>query len=146
MIIQQDHSLRDKNIPLHYRFVDVPPFLLLLYNLVFIVMRLNEDISRLKSLMGIDESAYMKRRVPMNELSHAFQDALNYATIQLHSKKSRGESTPLSNFANSVISMTIDDIHPYLISNREEFPYNEVYQYLVDTFKDQIILTYEMNI
>ena len=108
-------------------------------------MNLQEQTNRIKQMMGIDESVFLKRRVSMNELSHAFKDALNYATLQLHSKKSRGESTPLPSFANSVISMTIDEIHPYLISDREEFPYNEVYQYLADTFKDQIISTYEMN-
>ena len=33
MIIHQVRSFRDKYNPLHYRFVDVPPFTLLLYNL-----------------------------------------------------------------------------------------------------------------
>lgn len=108
-------------------------------------MNLHEQTDRIKQMMGITESVFLKRRVSMNELSHAFDDALNYATLQLHSQKRRGQSTPLSTYASSVITMTIDEIHPQLISDRDGFPYDEVFQYLSDTFKDQIISTYEMN-
>lgn len=108
-------------------------------------MNLQEQTNRIKQMMGITESVFLKRRVSMNELSHAFKDALNYATLQLQSQKSRGQSIPLSNYARAVISMIIDDIHPQLINHRDDFPYDEVFQYLADTFKDQIISTYEMN-
>lgn len=109
-------------------------------------MNLHEETNRIKQIMGIDESTYMKRRVPMNELSHAFKDSLNYAALQLQSQKSRGQSMSLANFANSVISMTIDEIHPYLIANTEDFPYSEIYKFIADEFQEPIRTTYNNNI
>ena len=109
-------------------------------------MNLQEQTNRIKQMMGIDESTFLKRRVPMNEFSHAFDDALNYAAIQLQSQKSRGQSMSLGAFANSVISMTIDEIHPYLIANKEDFPYDEVYRYIANEFQEPIITMYNNNI
>jgi len=109
-------------------------------------MNLQEQTNRIKKMMGITESAFLKRRVSMNELSHAFDDALNYATLQLHSQQKRGQSMPLSTYASSVISMTIDEIHPQLIADKEDFPYDEVYNFIAIEYQEPIITTYNHHI
>ncbi len=105
-------------------------------------MNLQENISRIKQMMGITESAFLKRRVSMRDLSQAFEDSLNYATLQLQSQKSRGQSMSLGSFAGNVISMTIDEIHPQLIANKEDFPYDEVYNFIAIEYQEPIITTY----
>ena len=105
-------------------------------------MNLQEQTNRIKQMMGINENTFLKRRVSMHELSQAFEDSLNYATLQLQSQKSRGQSMSLGSFAGNVISMTIDEIHPQLIANKEDFPYDEVYNFIAIEYQEPIITTY----
>lgn len=105
-------------------------------------MNLHEETNRIKQMMGIYENTFLKRRVSMRELSQAFEEALNYATLQLQSQKSRGQSMSLGSFAGNVISMTIDEIHPQLIADKHEFPYDEVYNFIAIEYQEPIITTY----
>ena len=105
-------------------------------------MNLSEDISRIKTLMNINENMFLKRRVTKDELEHAFQEALEYATV-MYKRKNRKAPITFDNFGESVISLTMDEIHPKLIEDTEDFPYRDIFIFLVDVFYDRILRHYE---
>ena len=90
--------------------------------------------------MLIQESDYLKRRVHPNELEPALVDALNYALI-IFRKKPIPENLEefFNDYADTVISLVIDDIHPKLTEYSTDFPYQEISQYLLERFYPRIL-------
>lgn len=113
-------------------------------------MNLSENIKRLQSLMGLNESVFLKRRVTLKQLDDSFNESLSHWISHVKETMSRRniEKLPPPVFANmihAVISMTIDAIHPELISGREDFPYEEIFQSLTDRYFNQMEQAYNDN-
>ena len=114
---------------------------------IFIIMKstLTEELSRVKSLMGINESPFLRRRFPPEEIQHTIKDALVWATQRWKRHIANGNKTTpvtLKEFAHSVIHIAMDEFHPKLIENLEPFPYNEIFEFLSETFHEQIYEKY----
>ena len=103
-------------------------------------MRLKEDISRIKSLMNINENVYLKRRITPDELENAFNEALDYATVMFTRKGQNPK--PLEVFVHMVLSLTMDELHPKLIEDKEDFPHNEIMDFLKELFLTKIMKRY----
>jgi len=114
---------------------------------IFIFMNLQENIVRIKQMMGLNESVFLKRRVPLKQLDDSFNESLSYWISNTKERIRRGDDRP-ANFGNmihAVISMTIDEIHPELIADREDFPYDEVFNSLTEKYMDQMEQAYNDN-
>lgn len=113
-------------------------------------MNLRENIDRIKQMMGLNESAFLRRRIPPEVLDSIFNEQLSYWISHVKETMSRRniEKLPPPVFANmihAVISWTIDEIHPELIYDREEFPYDEIFQSLTDRYFNQMEQAYNDN-
>ena len=95
-------------------------------------MNLRENIQRV-----IRESLFLKRRVTTEELNDSFEEALDYAT-EIYKRGEKENPVSFANFGHSIISMMIDDFHPRLIEDDEDFPYKEIFKYLENMFMDRI--------
>jgi len=89
----------------------------------------------------IDESVYLRRRISASEIETAFRDAINYALI-MFKRDPREKKVSLEQFELNVLSLMMDEFHPKLIQDREEFPYDEIKDMLVDLFRDRINARY----
>jgi len=97
-------------------------------------------------MMGLNESVFLKRRVTPKQLDDSFNESLSY-WISNTKARMRYDDRP-ANFGNmihAVISMTIDEIHPELIADREDFPYDEVFDSLTEKYIDQMEQAYDDN-
>jgi hypothetical protein len=113
-------------------------------------MNLQENIDRIKEMMGINESVFLKRRIPTKLLDDSFNESLSYwiSHVKEDMRRRNIEKLPPPVFANmihAVISMTIDTIHPELISGREDFPYDEIFQSLTNRYFNQMEQAYNDN-
>jgi len=110
-------------------------------------MNLRENIDRIKEVMGINESVFLKRRIPIKLSDDSFNESLSYWISNAKETMRRGKLPPpvFANMIHAVISMTIDEIHPELISGREDFPYDEIFQSLTDRYFDQMEQAYNDN-
>lgn len=102
-------------------------------------MNLREDISKIKSIIFIQESIFFKRRVSFQELQEAFADALVWATKIF---KKNNEIPTLDRFSNYIVTIIIDEFHPKLTEHSDEFPYDEITEYLTNFFKERIAIKY----
>lgn len=105
---------------------------------------LTEELSRVKSLMGINESSFLRRRFPPEEIQHTIKDALVWSTQLWKRNIANGnKTTPVTfrQFAHSVISIAMDEFHPKLIEDLD-FPYNEIFEFLSETFHEEIYEKY----
>ena len=107
-------------------------------------MNLRENINRIKEMMGLNESVFLKRRIPIKLLDDSFNESLSYWISNAKETMKRGKLPPpvFANMIHAVISMTIDTI---LISGREYFPYDEIFQSLTDRYFDQMERAYNDN-
>ena len=110
-------------------------------------MNLRENINRIKEVMGINESVFLKRRIPIKVLDVSFNESLSYWISNAKETMKRGKLPPpvFANMIHAVISMTIDAIHPELISGREDFPYDGIFQSLTDRYFNQMEQAYKDN-
>ena len=113
-------------------------------------MNLQEQISRMKSMMGtINESKqlpnFLKRRFTENELDSEFYDALDYAKSLINNTGiySRTERT-LENYIRATISVLIDNIHATLTDTLPQDVqwYETVENALKDYYRDEITKEY----
>lgn len=91
--------------------------------------------------MGINENTFLKRRITSEELNYALQEALEYCTV-MYKRKHTNNVVSLERFVYSVISMTIDEIHPKLIQDLEEFPHWQVFKFILERFREEIYKKY----
>lgn len=106
---------------------------------------LTEELSRVKSLMGINESSFLRRRFPPEEIKATITDALIWATQRWKRHIADGnKTTPVTfkQFATSVISTAIDEFLPTSIEDLEVFPQDEIFEFLSETFHEQIYEKY----
>jgi len=110
-------------------------------------MNLKENINRIKEMMGLNENGFLKRRVSLKQLDDSFNESLSYWILNTQERIKRGDNrTPLlGNMIHAVISMTIDAIHPELIYDREEFPYEDIFHSLTDRYFNQMEQAYKDN-
>lgn len=97
--------------------------------------------------MGLNESSFLKRRVTPKQLDDSFNESLSYWISHTKERMRRGDDRP-ANFGNmihAVISMTIDEIHPELIADRKDFPYDQVFNSLTEKYMDQMEDAYNHN-
>jgi len=105
-------------------------------------MTLQEQISRMKSMMRLNESNYLLRRIDIENINSAIENGLEYASKHFIIDM----DMDLTTFIRRVIDIAMDDLHPKLIWGREEFPYDEVYDFLVEIYSDKIVNIYnELN-
>jgi hypothetical protein len=103
-------------------------------------MNLQENIQRIKEVMGLKESKYLLRRIGIENINSAIEDGLKYES------KRFTIDMGLTTFIERVIDAAMDDLHPKLIWGREEFPYDEVYDFLMEKYLDKIVKIYnELN-
>jgi hypothetical protein len=114
-------------------------------------MNLQENINRIKEVMGgINESVFLRRRIPTKLLDDSFNESLSYwiTNVKETMRRQNLDKLPPPVFANmihAVISMTIDEIHPELFSDREDFPYklyDEIFQSLTNRYFNQMEQAY----
>ena len=110
-------------------------------------MNLRENIDRIKEMMGLNESVFLKRRIPIQLLDDSFNESLSYWISSVKESMRRNKLPPpvFANMIHAVISMTIDAIHPELISGREDFPYDEIFQSLTNRYFNQMEQAYKDN-
>jgi len=109
-------------------------------------MNLRENIDRIKQMMGLNENVFLRRRINLEVLDSIFNEQLS--SWISHVKEPRRSNLPTPAFANmihAVISWTMDEIHPELISGREEFLYDEIFQSLTDRYFNQMEQAYNDN-
>jgi hypothetical protein len=115
-------------------------------------MNLQEEISRMKSMMGtINESKekkelppFIKRRFTEDELDFEFYDALEYTNGLFERIYSRQERT-LENYISLTIRVLMDNLHPILtirIGEDVEW-YETVENALKDYYRDEITKEYK---
>lgn len=105
-------------------------------------MKLKEEISKIRSLIIINENVYLRRRVTPEQLNEFFEEALSYASRMIKNNTAPENYPNLERFSNLVISLLMDEIHPYLIEDGEEFPYDDIMNFLKDKYQKRIWLRY----
>ena len=115
---------------------------------VNVSMKLQEQISRMKSMMGtINESkklpSFIRRRFTEEELDYEFEDALDYTEGLFERIYDREERT-LENYIRLTMSVLMDNLHPLLtirIGGDVEW-YDNVQNILKEYYKDRITKKY----
>ena len=113
-------------------------------------MNLQENIDRIKEMMGINESVFFRRRINTEVLDSIFNEQLSnwisYVKEDMSRRKIENLPPPVfGNMIHAVISWVMDEIHPELISGREEFPYDEIFKLLINRYFNQMEQAYNDN-
>ena len=98
--------------------------------------------------MGLNENVLFRRRINTEVLDLIFNEQLSYWISHVKEDMSkRNKTTPpaFANMIHTVISWIMDEIHPELISGREDFPYDEIFQSLTDRYSNQMEKAYNDN-
>lgn len=92
----------------------------------------------------LNESTFFRRRVDMDLLEKEFYENLNYATNIFLERYNEGETTTFSKFKKRVIDYLIDNYNSELTNGGlEDYPYDEVYNFLSDYFHNKIKERYD---
>ena len=87
----------------------------------------------------LNESTYFRRRVDMSSLDEEFYKNLNIVTDKYLYLKRHDGYCSFNVFRTTVISYLIDDYHDILSDeDYDNFPYDEVYNFLFNLFYDKI--------
>ncbi len=95
--------------------------------------------------MGINESSFLRRRFPPEEIKATITDALIWSPQRWKRLIANGKkTTPLTfkQFADFVISTAIDEFLPTSIEDLEVFPQDEIFEFLLKTFHEEIYEKY----
>lgn len=102
-------------------------------------MKLEENVNRIKDMMGLHESKFLLRRIDKEVLDKALEDSLNYTEGIYYRNKDRWGSMTLEKFKQITTTVMMDDIHPVLSDwGSKNFPYDEVYDFIHDTYSEKI--------
>ena len=106
--------------------------------MIFINMNLQESIRRIL-METVNGSTYLRRRVDMSLLDEEFYKNLNIVTDRFLMLSSSKQSYSFNEFRTTVISYLIDDYRDNLSDeDYDNFPYDEVYNFLFNLFYDKI--------
>lgn len=99
---------------------------------------------------NLNENIFFRRRINTEVLDSIFNEQLSYWISHVKKDMSRRniEKLPPPGFAimiHAVISWIMDEIHPELISGREDFPYDEIFQFLTNRYFNQMEQAYIDN-
>jgi len=87
----------------------------------------------------LNESTYLRRRADMSTIDKKFFTNLNIVTDKYLRKHNNGQYCSFNVFRTTVISYLIDDYRDNLSDNDyDNFPYDEVYNFLLNHFYDKI--------
>jgi len=101
-------------------------------------MNLQESIRRILR-EPVNESTFFRRRVDMNSIDKKFFENLNKVTDTYLRKHNNGGYCSFNVFRTTVISYLIDDYRDNLSDeDYDNFPYDEVYDFLLKHFYDKI--------
>jgi hypothetical protein len=111
-------------------------------------MNLQENISRIKEMMGINESSFLRRRVDINFLDDEFiDDLLNYASDVFIRELRNGDELVFDDFKKRIINGIIDTYHGELSNwGENKFPYDEIYNFVLDRYLPKIKSKYNQII
>ena len=102
-------------------------------------MNLQENISRIKEMMGINESSFLRRRVDVNLLDDEFIRYLNYITDIFLKKLDIEHHANFGDFKRRIIDGLMDSYHGELSNwGQNEFPYDEIYDFLLERYLPKI--------
>jgi hypothetical protein len=102
-------------------------------------MNLQENISRIKEMMGINESSFLRRRVDVNLLDNEFADYLNYMSDNFLSRLNDGREINFDEFKRRIIDGLMDSYHGELSNwGENEFPYDEISDFLLERYLPKI--------
>jgi hypothetical protein len=101
-------------------------------------MSLQEHIRRILR-EPINESTFFRRRVDMSTIDKKFFTNLNIVTDKYLRKHNNGQYCSFNVFRTTVISYLVDDYRDNLSDkDYDNFPYDEVYNFLLNHFYDKI--------
>jgi len=101
-------------------------------------MNLQEHIRKILS-EPVNESTFFRRRVDMSTIDKKFFTNLNIVTDKYLRKHNNGQYCSFNVFRTTVISYLIDDYRDNLSDeDYDNFPYDEVYNFLLNHFYDKI--------
>ena len=90
-------------------------------------------------LTDINESSFLRRRVDVSTLDNDILDNLNYVTDIFLRGLKYGNRMEFDEFKRRIISGIIDDYHGDLSNwGQDEFPYDEIYNFLLDRYLPKI--------
>jgi len=102
-------------------------------------MNLQENIQRIKEMMGINESSFLRRRVDVNLLDNEFIRYLNHITNFFLIKRDNGEEIEFYDFKRRIIDGLMDNFHDELSNwGLDEFQYDEIYDFLLERYLPKI--------
>jgi hypothetical protein len=113
-------------------------------------MNLRENIDRIKEMMGLNESVFLKRRIPIQLLDDSFNESLSYWISSVKESMRRNKLPPpvFANMIHAVISMTIMKSTLNLSLQVGDFTYNqydEIFQSLTNRYFNQMEQAYNEN-
>lgn len=106
-------------------------------------MNLQESIERIHQMMGLipESKNYLLRRFNMFRLNDEFNEALNYTMTQM------GIISTLDKFKDIVINVMMDQLHGDLSNwGEEDFPYQEIHDFLTDAYSEKMVKAYRQMI
>ena len=90
-------------------------------------------------LTDINESSFLRRRVDVSTLDNDILDNLNYVTDIFLSNLRNGDEISFDHFKERIITGIIDNYHSDLSDwGQNEFPYDEIYNFLLDRYLPKI--------
>ena len=90
-------------------------------------------------LTDINESSFLRRRVDVSTLDNDILDNLNYVTDIFLRGLKYGNRMEFDEFKRRIISGIIDDYHGDLSDwGQNEFPYDEIYNFLLERYLPKI--------
>jgi hypothetical protein len=100
---------------------------------------ITENIQRIREMMGINESSFLRRRVDVNLLDDEFIRYLNYITNYFLKKLDDGEEIEFYDFKRRIIDGLMDNFHDELSNwGLDEFQYDEIYDFLLERYLPKI--------
>ena len=107
-------------------------------------MNLQESIRRILR-ETVNESTFFRRRVDLRLMEKEFYETLNFATDMFLKRSYVGIDFTFKEFKRRVIDFLMDDYHDVLSNGgSNDFPYDEVYDFLSNHFHDKIKERYDL--
>jgi hypothetical protein len=101
-------------------------------------MNLQENIQRIKQMMGINESNFFKRRLNSEEINQEFNYSLDYASNMFnHTLDIRYVN--VEDFKLIVMNVLMNGFHQKLSNNDEDYySYDEIQSFLLNHYESEI--------
>ena len=101
-------------------------------------MNLQENIHRIKQMMGINESNFFKRRFNPEDINKEFNYSLDYAS-NLFNYTLDVNYVNVEEFKIIVMNVLMDGFHSKLSNSDEDnYPYDEIQSFLLNHYESEI--------